>query len=91
MINLMQTDNLEIFVPSARFGKFYFDMNFVCLQVFLKNSTTIAPFQLTIPGCESFCSFDKVISLTKNVIPGNWNEECATNDPNYKPPPPSGP
>lgn len=63
---------------------------FFILQIFLKNSTE-PPVQLTIPGCEAFCTLDKLRKLTKNVVPDNWDEECKTNDPNYTEPPQTGP
>lgn len=65
--------------------------NVLGLQVSFKNQTTVDPVELTIPGCDKFCPLDKVMELTKPVIPENWEEECKTDDPNYVPPPPSGP
>lgn len=60
------------------------------IEIFLRNSTA-DPTRLTIPGCEEFCTLDKLVKLRSNVIPQNWEEECKTDDPNYTVPPPSGP
>ncbi|RZB39347.1 venom acid phosphatase Acph-1 [Asbolus verrucosus] len=61
------------------------------LEVFLRNSTTAPPRQLTIPGCDTFCPLSKLTELTAAVIPDDWEEECKSEDPNYTPPPPGGP
>ncbi|KAL3270774.1 hypothetical protein HHI36_021300 [Cryptolaemus montrouzieri] len=61
------------------------------IEVYLRNSTTSPPHLLTIPGCQSFCPLDRLIELTAPVIPGNWEEECRSEDPNFVPPPPGGP
>ncbi|XP_030747512.1 prostatic acid phosphatase-like isoform X2 [Sitophilus oryzae] len=60
------------------------------VEVFLRNSTVVPPFKLTIPGCDSFCSLDKLEELTKEVIPDNWEEECNIDD-SYVVPEPGGP
>lgn len=57
-------------------------------KVFLRNSTHIEPYELTIPGCEQFCALNKVVELLKNVIPNDLKTECQSHDPNYIPPPP---
>lgn len=61
------------------------------LEIFLRNSTSLPPFQLTIPGCEKFCGLEKLVQLRSAVIPEDWEEECKTDDPEYEPPPPGGP
>ncbi|CAG9820084.1 unnamed protein product [Phaedon cochleariae] len=48
------------------------------VEIYLRNSTEVPPFKLTIPGCDSFCPLTKLKELTKNVIPQNWEEECKT-------------
>lgn len=59
-------------------------------QVYLRNSTEIPPFKLTIPGCDSFCPLAQLIDLTRDVIPENWEDECE-NDDSYDVPEPGGP
>ena len=58
------------------------------LEIFLRNSTNVSdtPYQLTIPGCEKFCPLQKLIQLTEDVIPVNWEEECKVEDSSYTPP-----
>lgn len=60
-------------------------------KVFLRNSTYTEPYELTIPSCEEFCPLNKVVELTKNVLPTNLKAECQSHNPNYIPPPPPGP
>ncbi|XP_050315759.1 prostatic acid phosphatase-like isoform X2 [Anthonomus grandis grandis] len=60
------------------------------VEMYLRNSTSEAPFKLTVPGCESFCSLTKLVDLTKDVIPGDWEQECH-NDGSYEVPTPGGP
>ncbi|KAJ8967045.1 hypothetical protein NQ314_003162 [Rhamnusium bicolor] len=61
------------------------------VEIYLRNSTSVPPYKMRIPGCDSFCPLEKLIKLTENVIPENWVEECKTNDVNYVVPPSSGP
>ncbi|KAF5290084.1 hypothetical protein FQA39_LY14865 [Lamprigera yunnana] len=63
------------------------------VEVFLRNSTnpTAEPHHLRIPNCDYFCPLDKLISLTKSVIPVNWEEECKTDVEGYTVPPLRGP
>ncbi|XP_066144131.1 prostatic acid phosphatase-like isoform X2 [Euwallacea fornicatus] len=60
------------------------------VEVFLRNSTFVEPYQLTIPGCKSVCPLRQFVDLTKSVIPGNWEEECENNG-DYEVPEPDGP
>ncbi|CAG9770170.1 unnamed protein product [Ceutorhynchus assimilis] len=60
------------------------------VEVFLRNSTAVPPFKLTIPGCDSFCPLTKLTELTKSVIPTDWEAECG-NDGDYVVPEPGGP
>ncbi|KAK6192448.1 hypothetical protein SNE40_003913 [Patella caerulea] len=49
------------------------------VQVSYKNDTWPEPVNvmtLTLPGCEEKCPFNKFIELTKDKIPGDWDEEC---------------
>lgn len=61
------------------------------LQIYLRNSTLVPPFKLTIPGCDSFCPLGKLKELTQSVIPENWEEECKTDDKDFVVPEPGGP
>ncbi|CAG9815088.1 unnamed protein product [Phaedon cochleariae] len=61
------------------------------IEIFLRNSTDVPPVKLTIPGCDSFCPLIKLQKLTKNVIPQNWEEECKTEDEDFKVPDLGGP
>nr|CAH7742768.1 unnamed protein product [Callosobruchus chinensis] len=62
------------------------------IEIYLRNSTKVPPFQLTLPGCESsFCPLSKVKELTKEVIPINWDEECKTDNPDFVVPTLGGP
>lgn len=61
------------------------------IEISLRNSTTVAPYKLQIPGCELFCPLTKLTELTKNVIPKDWEIECKTDDPNYTEAPQTGP
>jgi len=61
------------------------------IKVYLRNSTEHEPYLLKVPGCEDFCPLDKVFQLSKNIVPEDHQKDCMSHDPNYTPPPPSGP
>uniref|UniRef100_A0A1Y1N7Z4 Acid phosphatase n=1 Tax=Photinus pyralis TaxID=7054 RepID=A0A1Y1N7Z4_PHOPY len=63
------------------------------VEIFLRNSTNVwdEPHRLTIPGCETFCPLPKLIELTKEVVPDDWDEECKIADAGYIPPTLRGP
>lgn len=61
------------------------------LKLFLRNSTDVPPYPLTMKGCDHFCPLNRVIQLTRDVIPDELERSCKAQDPNYVPPPPSGP
>ncbi|XP_033336659.1 prostatic acid phosphatase [Megalopta genalis] len=46
------------------------------VTVSYKNSSG-KPVLLTIPGCTALCPLNELIVLTKDVIPLNWEKECA--------------
>ncbi|XP_019877720.2 prostatic acid phosphatase isoform X2 [Aethina tumida] len=50
------------------------------VEIFYRNSTEVAPTKLTLPGCSTRCPLDKVLELTKAVIPGDFAEECKTDE-----------
>lgn len=60
------------------------------IEIFTKNSTA-EYIQHQLPGCEMFCPLEDIIKLTSNVIPVDWEAECATDDENYTAPPFEGP
>ena len=45
------------------------------LKIFYKNSTG-EPTLMILPGCIAACPLNQFISLTKDVIPENWDREC---------------
>ncbi|KAJ8954162.1 hypothetical protein NQ318_005756 [Aromia moschata] len=47
--------------------------------------------ELTVPGCDSFCPLEKLMELTEDVVPQDWEEECRTDDESYVVPTLSGP
>ncbi|KAK4878735.1 hypothetical protein RN001_011241 [Aquatica leii] len=69
------------------------DQNKYGVEIFLRNSTDpdFKPHKLKIPNCDFFCPLDKLIELTKPVVPVNWDAECLTDDENYTVPPLKGP
>lgn len=58
--------------------------------MFLRNSTLVSPYKLTIPGCGSFCPLTQLVELTRDVVPDDWEEECGDDD-SYDVPEPGGP
>lgn len=46
------------------------------VQVFYRN-TTAEPKPLDLPGCGTSCPLDKMFEIYKDVLPVNWEEECA--------------
>ncbi|KAJ4440011.1 hypothetical protein ANN_08142, partial [Periplaneta americana] len=62
------------------------DENQHSVKVFLRNSTHHEPYLLTVPGCNSTCPLDMLITLTTSVTPQNWKKNCVVDDPNYLPP-----
>ncbi|XP_064647454.1 prostatic acid phosphatase-like [Lineus longissimus] len=46
------------------------------VQVSYKNESNHEPYELTIPGCQFSCPLDKVIELSKPVIPLDIAKEC---------------
>lgn len=45
-------------------------------QVSYKNNSE-EPTLLTLPGCIALCPLNQFIALTKDVVPVNWEKECA--------------
>ncbi|XP_018561726.1 prostatic acid phosphatase-like isoform X2 [Anoplophora glabripennis] len=61
------------------------------VEIYLRNSTSVPPHKMTLPGCDTFCPLEKLVTLTKDVIPEKWEEECKTSDETYIVPPSLGP
>ncbi|CAH0548543.1 unnamed protein product [Brassicogethes aeneus] len=57
--------------------------NEFAVQVFFRNDTSLPPYELTIPGCTKICPLEKLVDLTKNVIPGDVKAECKSEDRKY--------
>lgn len=46
-------------------------------KVFYENDTySEGSHLLTIPGCDTFCRFDKFVEITRPMVPVNYTEEC---------------
>lgn len=45
-------------------------------QVSYKN-TSGEPLLLTLPGCIALCPLNQFIALTRDIVPENWEKECA--------------
>lgn len=61
------------------------------LKMFLRNSTEVPPYPLHIQGCGHFCPLERLAQLTADVVPDSLQRVCVPKDPNYTPPPASGP
>jgi prostatic aicd phosphatase len=61
------------------------------IEMFLRNSTEVPPYPLTIPGCSHFCLLKDVKKLLKNTIPDNWAEECKAKNEDFTEPTLGGP
>nr|XP_022899750.1 venom acid phosphatase Acph-1-like isoform X2 [Onthophagus taurus] len=61
------------------------------IEVYYRKSVNDVFQMKTIPGCAKSCRFDKFLDLLQEYIPGDWEKECYTDDPNFVPPPPIGP
>lgn len=47
--------------------------------------------KMHLPNCDSFCSLEKFLKITEDVVPKDWWAECSTDDPNFVPGEPIGP
>jgi len=61
------------------------------VEIFLRNTTAIEPYPLTIPGCSQFCLLKDLKVLLKNSIPSDWNKECKPKTEGFTEPPIGGP
>ncbi|XP_030622163.1 lysosomal acid phosphatase-like [Chanos chanos] len=46
------------------------------VAMFYRNDSRKDPYQLTLPGCDLYCPLQDFITLTKSVIPVDWEKEC---------------
>ncbi|KOC69430.1 Prostatic acid phosphatase [Habropoda laboriosa] len=81
LANMLMT--LNVFEPHC---PPYIAVILIELRVNLKNqyfvtvsykNTSDEPQLLTLPGCIALCPLNQFITLTKDVIPVNWEKECA--------------
>lgn len=61
------------------------------VEIFLRNSTTVEPYPLTIPGCGKFCPLKDLQVALKNSIPNDWNGQCKPVVEGFTEPPIGGP
>lgn len=61
------------------------------VEIFLRNSTTVEPYPLTIPGCSQFCLLKDLKVVLKNSIPSDRNVQCQAENENFTEPPIGGP
>ncbi|CAO1354775.1 unnamed protein product [Diamesa hyperborea] len=61
------------------------------IEIFLRNSTSKPPYQLTIPGCTAFCPLNVLITILDDQIPKDQKAECISSDVNFTEPPLTGP
>jgi len=47
------------------------------VRIAYRNDTEVAPFPLTLPGCDVLCPLEKFKQLTGSLVPDNWSEECS--------------
>lgn len=55
---------------------YLFKTNMYEVKVFYAKESGLAPIEIKIPGCDENCSLDSFLAVTKNLIPGNYTEEC---------------
>ena len=61
------------------------------VEIFLRNSTTVEPYPLTIPGCSKFCLLKDLKVLLKNSIPSDLKQQCKPLSEDFTEPPVGGP
>lgn len=68
---------IKIFCNSHFRLKLNLNFHFI-LQVSYKNTSNDAPNLLIIPDCQPTCWFNDFISITKDLMSSNWDDDCAT-------------
>lgn len=48
--------------------------------MYLRNDTRMIepPHELVLPGCSASCPLEKWLRLTEDVVPEDWEKECAS-------------
>ncbi|XP_055860871.1 prostatic acid phosphatase-like isoform X3 [Biomphalaria glabrata] len=46
------------------------------VKIFYKNESNSDPYELFVPGCNLPCKLVDFVSLTKDTVPVDWNQEC---------------
>ncbi|KAG5883754.1 hypothetical protein JTB14_023176 [Gonioctena quinquepunctata] len=96
IVNILRTlrvwdEQFPVYAITILFELYKDTSNNYGVEIYLRNSTTVPPFKLTIPGCDSFCPLRKLKELTADVIPEDWEEECKTEDKHFVVPDLGGP
>ena len=47
------------------------------VQLFYRNDSSSEPHQLQLPDCQPSCPWERFVTLTKDVLPGDLQAECA--------------
>lgn len=50
------------------------------IKIFYRNDTTRDPYELTLNGCNSKCTVQKMDHLTSGLRPSDWKSDCAMMD-----------
>lgn len=61
------------------------------VEIFLRNTTSVEPYSLIIPGCSKFCLLKDLKVLLKNSIPTDRTTECKPDAEGFTEPPLGGP
>lgn len=62
------------------------------VEIYFRNNPKAPAQKLTIPGCEFQCPLDKLIELSKNVVPTATDDNrCDAQNAEFTEPPPKGP
>lgn len=61
------------------------------VEIYLRNSTTVDAYPLTIPGCGQFCPLDELKKLLANIIPADVKAACKPAQEGFTEPPAGGP
>ncbi|KAK3772845.1 hypothetical protein RRG08_017409 [Elysia crispata] len=46
------------------------------VKIFYRNDTSADPYPLTPEGCSQPCTLSKLIEITKDTVPKDWDKEC---------------
>ncbi|XP_046545921.1 lysosomal acid phosphatase-like isoform X1 [Haliotis rubra] len=73
------TSTLFMELHEATSGVFHVELYYRNVSSTDPNDDT-QPHQLTIPGCSSQCPLTNFVSLTKDMVPTDWDAECAASN-----------